>query len=377
MKVLVAPDKFKGSLTAVEAALAIREGLISVWPNAEYVLRPIADGGEGTAEALQQALQGEWVEMKVKDPLGRPVLARFCWIDRPQGSLAVLEMSDASGLRRLTDQERNPLHATTRGTGELILAAAQRGAQQIIVGIGGSATNDGGAGMAAALGYRFIADSGEAIDPIPIHLCRLAHIEPPPNLCLPSIVAAVDVQNPLLGPTGATRTYGPQKGAGPAELDVLERALTRLADVVRDDLGQEVRNVPGTGAAGGLGFGLLAFCNAQMRPGFDLIAEALQLEDAIAEADLIVTGEGQMDSQTLHGKGPAGVAELAIKHSKPVIAFAGSVTHEEQLNRLFLAISPLTNRPMALSEAMTNAKALLGASATRTARLLALKLPAE
>lgn len=364
MRIVIAPDKFKGSLTSARAAEAIRRGFAAVFPDAEIRALPIADGGEGTAESICNALDGTWIEMPVHGPLGDTVNARYAWLDE---GAAVIEMSEASGLWLAPCEHRDPLHSSTFGTGELMLDAIRRGAKKILIGLGGSATNDGGIGMAAALGFRFLTRDGTLLDPIPVNLRDLARIEAPENLVLPEIVALCDVQNPLLGARGATYTYGPQKGASESVLGELEAGLERLADTVAKNFGCDFRNAPGAGAAGGIAFGLLSFCRAKIRSGFEMIAEILDLESEIAACDLVVTGEGRLDAQTLEGKGPAGVAALAHKHGKRVIAFAGSVAANTQFNRIFDAVFQITPPEMPFGEAIKNAAGLLEQSAHRAA----------
>ncbi|MEO6739560.1 MAG: glycerate kinase [Chthoniobacteraceae bacterium] len=370
MRILIAPDKFKGSLSAPAAAEAIARGLHAVWPDAHLDLAPIADGGEGFAESLAVALGAEWVTVASEDAIGRPIEARYAWL--PGESLAILEMSEASGLHRIAPHERAPLRADTFGTGILIAHAVARGAKRVLVGLGGSATTDGGAGAARALGFRFIGPGGHEFATAPGNLASLVRIERPTALRLPEIFAACDVQNPLLGTRGAARVYGPQKGADAATVDLLDHALSRLADVCGTDLGCDQRDVPGAGAAGGLGFGLLTFCNAKIRPGFDMIAETLHLESRIAAADLVITGEGRIDDQTLDGKGPAGVAALARKSGRRVFAFGGSITSAAEDSGVFDALIPIADRPLSIGEAMGEAASLLERASRRTARLIAL-----
>src|SRR5581483_10113466 len=296
-------------------------------------------------------------------PLGRAIDARYGWIDE---ATAVIEMSVASGLWRLARNERDPMRANTFGTGELISDAIERDARKIFVGLGGSATNDGGIGLAAALGYEFVTSDGEPLDPIPANLLALTHIHPAER-DWPKIIAACDVRNPLLGGRGASRMFAPQKGADEKTVQTLEWSLEQLADVVAEDLGCDFRDVPGAGAAGGLGFGLLSFCAAKMRAGFDVVAEVLHLENAITACDLVVTGEGKLDAQTLEGKAPAGVASLARKHGKPVLAFAGEIDEAAQVGGLFDATLAIREHDMPLDEAMQNASALLEKCAARAA----------
>src|SRR5881296_66019 len=267
MKILIAPDKFKGTLDAREVAQNIAKGLRDVLSDADIEIIPMADGGEGTAEAICDARGCSWVQCKAHDPLGREIYARYGWIDREK--LAVTEMSEAAGMRRLSESERDPIRATTFGVGEMLLDATKRGANEIVIGLGGSATNDGGFGMARALGFRFFAGEKELTGAVS-DLQSLTRIERPNALSLPKIIAAVDVRNPLLGENGATRVFGPQKGANEDKIDKLERALTRLADVVTKQFGSDFRDEPGAGAAGGLGFGLMSFCGAKIRSGFDV-----------------------------------------------------------------------------------------------------------
>jgi glycerate kinase len=370
MRILVAPDKFKGSLSAAAAAAAIAEGLRRGWPGAEISCAPIADGGEGFAEALCSALDGKWVETPALDPIGREVSARYAWVEREK--LAIIDMSEASGLWRLKPEERAPLRANTCGTGQLLRHATERGARKILVGLGGSATTDGGIGMAAALGYNFLTSDGDDLDPRPGHLLALIRIETEGAIELPEIVAACDVQNPLLGPRGAAQVFSPQKGANAKDIVALEEGLLNLADVVASDLGCDFRDTPGAGAAGGIAFGLLSFCGAEICSGFDLVAETLRLEERIAASDLVITGEGRLDGQTLEGKGPAGVAALARKHGKRVLAFAGSIAENPAVDSLFDALCPIIDEPVALDAAMSRGAEFLMRSATRAARLLQL-----
>lgn len=323
MTVLIACDKFKGTLTAAQACAAVADGLKEVWPGAKVIQRPMADGGEGTARVICEACDGEWLTESVTGPLGDKVNAGWAWI--PETKTAVIEMSEASGLRLLDATRRNPWRATTAGTGELMQAGIRKGAERLIVGIGGSATNDGGAGMAWAMGYRFLDSEGRGFFPLPANLTSLETIVPPAEPILPEVIAACDVTNPLLGPEGATRVYGPQKGVRLERMPDFEEALAHLAAVAKRDLGVDLAGAAGAGAAGGLGFGLMTFCRAKMQPGFDLVAETTGLEAAVRTADLVITGEGCVDAQTLHGKGPAGVADMSRRLGKPVIAIGGIV----------------------------------------------------
>ena len=371
MRILIAPDKFKGSLNAREVAENIAKGLRDALPDAKIDIVPMADGGEGTAEAICEARGRSWLKCKAHDPVGREIEARYAWIE--DGKLAVMEMSEAAGMRRLSESERDPVRATTFGLGEMILDAASRGANEIIIGLGGSATNDGGSGMARALGFRFDYEhepeqekDGECVT----DLVNLSRIEKPEDLKLPKIIAAVDVQNPLLGENGATRVFGPQKGASEDELNVLERALTRLADVVAEEFGFDYRDRPGAGAAGGLGFGLMSFCGATIRPGFDVVAEAVGLESKVKGVDVVITGEGSLDRQTLEGKTPAGVARLARKLGKKVFAIAGRYEGNQQVQELFDEVYQLARSGMSEKEQMKRAGELLREKAQEFAKSL-------
>lgn len=356
MKILIAPDKFKGTLNARDAALNMAKGLLDVLPDARIEMVPMADGGEGTAEAVCEARGCFWLECKVHDPLGREIDARYGWIE--QEKLAVMEMSEAAGMRRLSQNERDPIRATTFGVGEMILDASKRGATEIIIGLGGSATNDGGFGMARALGFRFEFEH-EQEQACVTDLVQLKDFTRPAELVLPVIIAAVDVKNPLLGENGATRVFGSQKGASKSDLDNLERALTRLADVVPTEFGFDYRDQAGAGAAGGLGFGLLSFCGATIRPGFEVVAEAVGLELKMKDADLVITGEGSLDRQTLEGKTPVGVARLARKLGKPVFAIVGRASEDRELREIFDGIYQNTRPGMSQQENMKRAAELL------------------
>jgi glycerate 2-kinase len=369
MRILIAPDKFKGSLTAKEAAEAIRDGFHSVLPEATFDIVPIADGGEGTADIFRESLGGERVEILSHDALGRPVTSAYSWI--PESKIAVIDMSSASGLWRIADVERNPLQASTFGTGELMADAIVRGAKCVLVGLGGSATNDAGTGMATALGWKFLNDDDEPIAPCPAEFLRIRRIVPPATTMLPPVTGLCDVKNPLLGELGATRAFGPQKGATPEMLIVLEESLHHLASLCREQLGGNHSETPGAGAAGGLGFGLLAFCNGSLEAGFQAVARLMDLSGKAARADLLITGEGRLDAQSLQGKAPFEIAGLAAQHGKPVIGFAGMV--EEDLPG-FDACLPIANGPLTLDESRLRAAELLRAAAMRTARLLKVSL---
>jgi glycerate kinase len=321
MRVLIAPDKFKGTLDAAAAADAIAEGVREACPNAEIDRAPMADGGEGTVAALVDACGGRWVEVTTSDAMGAPIQARYAML---ADGTAAIELAEASGLWRIGPDRRDPLRASTLGTGELLRHALQAAPKQVWICIGGSATNDGGAGIAAALGARFLDQTGSPIHPLPCALESLARIDSSGVPILPPITVLCDVRNPLLGPDGASRIYGPQKGAGPAAIDTLERTLTRFADVCGPHFGYDHRTTPGAGAAGGAGFGLLTFGAASLRPGFEVVAAATDLEARIAAADIVITGEGALDAQTDSGKAPAGVAAMAAKLGRLTYAITGA-----------------------------------------------------
>jgi glycerate kinase len=375
VRILIAPDKFKGTMNAREVAQNIAKGLLDVLPDAEIEIVPMADGGEGTAEAICEARGCSWLECKAHDPLGREIDARYGWIDKQK--LAVMEMSEAAGMRRLSRRERDPVRATTFGVGEMILDATKRGADAIIVGLGGSATNDGGFGMARALGFRFEFEYEHDHEHEQIRvtdLLNLKKIEKPRRLELPKIMAAVDVKNPLLGKNGATQVFGLQKGASKSDLENLERALMRLADIVTTEFGFDYRNQAGAGAAGGLGFGLLSFCGATIRPGFDVVAEAVGLEQKMKDADLVITGEGSLDRQTLEGKTPAGVARLARKLGKPVFAIVGRASEDRELREVFEGIYQNVRPGMSLQENMKLGPELLRENARELAETFGIGL---
>jgi glycerate 2-kinase len=328
MRVVVAPDKFEGSLTADEAARAIEAGLRRARADARVVRLPVGDGGAGTLSAVLAA-GFERVPVRATGPTGEPVDAAIAL----RGERAFVEMAEASGLRRLPGGRRAPLEATTYGTGELIRAALDYGARELVLGIGGSATTDGGAGMAAALGARLLDESGEPLPPGGAGLLRLAHIDGgglDPRLGEVRVTVAADVDNPLVGPNGAAAVYGPQKGASGDDVLLLDSALRRYARVLHSDLGVDLADEPGAGAAGGLGAGAMAFLGASLRSGIDLILELIGFDDAVAGADLVVTGEGKIDFQSLRGKAPLGVARAAAAHGVPVVALGGVIEVAER-----------------------------------------------
>ncbi|MGH2529368.1 MAG: glycerate kinase [Actinomycetota bacterium] len=326
MRVLVAPDKFRGTLTAAQAARAIAAGWRRARPDDDVVEVPMADGGEGTLDAMVDGLRGERRTTRVSGPLGDPVDAGYGMVPGPSGPTAIVEMARASGLELIAEARRDPKRTTTRGTGELIDAALRERPAQIVVCIGGSATNDGGAGMAQALGVRLLDDEGLEIGPGGADLLDLARIDASrlnPAVRRTRFVVATDVDNPLTGPQGASAVFGPQKGAAPDDVAMLDRALAHFAAVVHRDLGIDVRHVPGAGAAGGLGAGLVAFLGAHLRPGVEVVMEAVGLPERLGRADLAITGEGKLDEQSLHGKAPAGVIRAGREAGVPVVVLCG------------------------------------------------------
>ncbi|APO95791.1 glycerate kinase [Xanthomonas vesicatoria] len=363
MRVVIAPDAYKESLSAREVATQIEAGFGEVFPAWQYTKVPMADGGEGTVDALVAATGGQVIACTVNGPLGTPVPAFFGLTG--DGGTAVIEMAAASGLALLPPAQRAPLHASTAGVGALILAALDAGARRFIIGIGGSASTDGGAGMAQALGARLLDAHGAPIGPGGGALAALARIDIAgldARLQDCHIEVACDVDNPLTGPTGASAVFGPQKGATPAMVRQLDANLQHYADVLQRDLGVRLHALPGGGAAGGLGAGLVAFVGAQLRPGVEVVARALGLEALIAHADLVITGEGRIDSQSVRGKAPVGVARLAQRHGTPVIAIAGSLgsgaeqLHVQGIAAMFAVVPGACTLEQALADAAGNVR---------------------
>jgi glycerate kinase len=325
MKIVVAPNSFKGSLSATQAATAIALGVREVFPNAEIAEIPIADGGDGTVEALVTARGGRYRWVNVDGPLGDPVLSSFGLID--DGKTAVVELASASGFELITAARRDPRKTSTYGFGQLLEAARLAGASSVIAGIGGSATNDGGAGMAQALGYRLLDRDEREIPRGGLALLRLDHIDASgldPGWRSVNVMVACDVTNPLTGPMGASYVYGPQKGADPVTVRQLDQALAHLAEVFERELGKRVLDIPGAGAAGGTGAGMIAFLDAKLTPGAALVVDASGFDDALKGADLVITGEGRVDAQTAYGKAPGEVAKRAKAARIPVLLMAGS-----------------------------------------------------
>jgi glycerate kinase len=375
MRIVIAPQALKGSLTAPEAARAIAHGFERVLPTAELDLVPIADGGEGTVEALVSATGGQLLHERVTGPLGEPVEATFGLLG--DGQTAVIEMAACAGLPLVPPERRDPRLTTTYGVGELIRSALDHGCRHLIIGIGGSATNDGGAGMAQALGVRLLDAEGQDLPYGGAALARLARIVPDgldPRLRESQIEVACDVTNPLCGSQGASAVYGPQKGATSEMVAQLDAALDHYARIIRRDLGRDVRDIPGAGAAGGLGAGLLAFLQATLRPGASLVLEAVALTERLQGASLLVTAEGQIDRQTAYGKSVGAVASLAQRCGVRVLALAGSLGEEYQVvySLGVEAVMSLLPAPLSLNEAMTQAASLLADASERAARLLLL-----
>ena len=364
MRIVIAPDSYKESLTALEVATEIEAGFREVFPDADYRKLPLADGGEGTVTAMVAATGGRLVEVEVTGPLGEALTA--CYGLTGDGKTAVVEMAAASGLALVAPHLRNPLKTTTRGSGELIKAALDAGASHLIVGIGGSATNDGGAGMLQALGVRLQDRAGREIGFGGGQLADLERIDisgMDPRLQTCRIEAACDVDNPLTGPEGASAIFGPQKGATPEMVAQLDANLSRYAALISRDLGLQVDRVPGAGAAGGMGAALLAFCGAQLRPGIDIVMEAVGLETCVQDSDLVITGEGRIDSQSIHGKTPIGVARIAKRYGKPVIGIAGclasdaGLVHGHGIDAVFSVLSQVGTLEEALADAAANVRA--------------------
>jgi glycerate kinase len=371
MKIVIAPDSFKGSLSAASAAEAIAKGVRRCVPDADIIEIPIADGGEGTLSSLLAATDGERVTITVAGPLGTEVNASYGLLEH--GSVAVIEMAEASGLCLLTEEQRNPALTTTYGTGELIRDALERGCRRFLLTVGGSATNDGGTGMLQALGMRLLGSAGQ---PVPLgggYLNDITVIEDSQwdsRIAESTFLIATDVQNPLIGEQGATRIFGPQKGATPPMIEQLELGMTHWADIVTPKTGVKLHDRPGAGAAGGLCGAYLAFFPASLRRGIDVVLEYTRLGEQLAGANLVITGEGRIDHQTASGKAPMGVAQLAKQHGVPAVALAGSVgagidvLHAEGIH----SVHSIINEPMTLQEAIKRAPLLLEQTAEQVVR---------
>ncbi|KRP47820.1 glycerate kinase [Pseudomonas libanensis] len=372
MKIIIAPDSFKDSLSAAGVAHAIAEGLAQVWPDAQLAQCPMADGGEGTVEAVLAACNGELHRQRVQGPLGGSVEAHWGWL--ADSHTAIIEMAEASGLQLVAPGQRDACSSTTYGTGELIRAALDAGAQRIILAIGGSATNDGGAGAMQALGVQLLDAASQPLPPGGLALARLSRISLDtldPRLAQVRFEIAADVNNPLCGPHGASAIFGPQKGASPEQVAQLDAALGHFADHCAQVLTNDVRDQPGSGAAGGLGFAAKAFLGAQFRPGVEVVAELVGLDGAVRGADLVITGEGRFDAQTLRGKTPFGVARIAQQHGVPVIVIAGTLGegYEQMYAYGVDAAFALPSGPMSLEQACREAPRLLRERAADIARV--------
>jgi glycerate kinase len=372
MKIIVAPNAFKGSLSAKDAAHVMAEAILSVDKNIQVVEVPFSDGGDGLLEVLTDIFAGEVVKVEVTGPLGKKVMSKLCYVkDR---LLAAIEMAKASGLVLLDKSERDPTKTTTYGTGELIKKALDLGAKKIIIGIGGSATNDGGIGMASALGVRFLDQKGQQVYPCGGNLIKIRDIDISgldKRIKDVEIDVVCDVDNPLLGENGAARIYAPQKGATPDQVEELEQGLANLAEIIKKRLNIDVTTISGGGAAGGLGAGLYAFLGARLKKGIEVMKELTHLEEKVNQADLVITGEGKLDDQIFFGKGPFGVADTAKKYSVPCIALAGSI--DANLDKLeeigivsYFSICP---GPIKLEDAMENAREYLKNTVIQVVRL--------
>ena len=376
MKIVIAPDSFKESLTALEVANAIESGFKRIFPNAEYVKLPMADGGEGTVQSLVDATQGRLIEAEVTAPLGNQVKSFFGLSG--DGKTAIIEMAAASGLHLVPIDKRNPCQTTSFGTGELIKQALDLGVQHIILGIGGSATNDGGAGMLQALGLRLLDKNGQSIGFGGTALSNLAEIQLAdldPRLQHVQIEVACDVNNPLCGERGASAIFGPQKGATPEMVKELDAALAHFAEIADRDCGKQIKEQSGAGAAGGMGGGLLLLPNVQLKAGVQIVLDNLKFAEQVKDADLVITGEGRMDAQSILGKTPIGVARTAKQFNRPVIAIAGclredyEVVYEHGIDAVFPIIRNLGDLPTILKQGEQN----LISTAQNVARLLSLK----
>ncbi len=376
MKVLICPDSYKGALSAPEAARAIKNGLKKASNDFLFRELPLADGGEGTVDCLVESVSGEKIETEVSDPLGRSILAEYGLLDEGDELTAVIEMAAASGLPLLQEDERDPGKTTTYGTGELIKHALQKGADKILLGIGGSATNDGGMGMARALGIKFFDECGRELKGCGDNLSELDSIDLS-GLCQEvkeaEIEVACDVDNPLYGEKGAAYVYSPQKGADEDQVKSLDSGLENFARVVETDLNIKISNIPGAGAAGGLGGGLKAFLNAELRSGIDMILSYLDFSELLEDFDLVISGEGSCDSQSLYGKVIGGVAERTSRAEIPLVVIAGSISADDK-NELhkngITSLLSLANRPLSLEEAMNSTGKLLAFTAEELGYLL-------
>ena len=373
MKVVIAPDSYKGCLSALEVAKAMERGVLSVFPSAEVRKIPIADGGEGTVAALVTATNGQLRQTEVTDPLGNKIIAH--WGVLGDGRTAVIEMAAASGLPLVPKEKRDPRVTTTYGTGELIKAALADGLAKIIIGIGGSATNDGGTGMARALGVRFLDAAGQEVAAGGGSLAEICQIDTTgldPRLKNTEIVVACDVDNPLCGTRGASAVFGPQKGATPEMVQQLDAGLAKYASCARQATGRDVAEKAGAGAAGGLGAGLMFFTPAQLKPGVEIVLDAVGFSDIVRDADFVITGEGRTDFQTAFGKAPVGVAKVAKTHGTPVFCISGGLGEgaDDVLAQGIDAVMSICDRPLSLEECMAAGAQLIEPAAARLSRIV-------
>lgn len=357
MKVVCAPDSYKEALSAVDAAAALARGVRGVLPSADVVELPVADGGEGTTETLMAALGGQLIAVEITDALGRPRTAELGWVASER--LAVVDVAQGAGLHHIEVELRDPYRSCSSGVGHLVSAALDLDPRRLVIGLGGSATNDGGAGMISALGGRLLDSNRRPVTPTPEGLNNVASLdlsELDPRLAGVEVILASDVTNPLLGPDGATAVFGPQKGVTPARVPVIETVLAGWVDVLETATGREVRDLPGAGAAGGLGAAFLALTGATLRPGLEVVAEAVGLEEAVRDAALVLTGEGRIDGQTRFGKTPWGVAEIARRHGVPVVMLGGEVRPEGRalIDDTIVAVEPIHTGYTDLDEALAN-----------------------
>jgi len=376
MKIVLAPDSFKGNLTSLQVASALEKGIKRVIPNANCIKVPMADGGEGTVQSLVEATGGKFIRKRVKGPAGRPVSARYGILS--DGKTAVIEMAEASGLPDVEGtMNKNPMKTTTYGTGQLMMDAINKGVNHIILGLGGSATTDGGAGMAQALGIRFLDKRGRELKELGAGgmLNKVANIDMSgmdSRMKKAKVTVASDVENPLCGKKGAAHVFGPQKGATPVMVKKLDENLKHFAGIIKQDLRKDVMKLKGAGAAGGLGAGLVAFTGAKLKSGVDIVVEATGLEKHLKGADLCITGEGRVDFQTAFGKTPSGVAKAARKQKVQTIAIGGALTDDARgvFEHGIDGLASACARDMSLQEAMSNSRAHLANSAERVIRLV-------
>ena len=373
MKIVIAPQAFKGSLSALNVANAVQKGVRRIFPDAQILTCPVADGGDGTLETLVESSGGKIMETNVADPTGKPIVAQ--WGAMGDGNTAVIEMARTSGLALLTLEERDPLNATTYGLGEIIVSALNKGFRKFIVGIGGSATNDAGAGMAQALGIRLMDREGRNLVFGGAALQNLSVIDTSSidqRVLESNFQIACDVNNPLTGPEGASAVYGPQKGATEENVRQLDSALGVFAEVTKRDLGKDISNLEGAGAAGGLGAGMIAFVEGHLRSGVDIVLDTVNLAEKLESADLVITGEGSIDFQTVYNKAPIGVARMAKARGIPTIGISGMLGKNYQIvhNHGIDAALSIANGPISLEESLQNAPSLISEAVEESLRLI-------